>query len=92
MNFYLKWSNYSCPSNPFFCPTLVFIVLYQVFFFFFQPGLIVVQMFFKRLPPGWWTGTFYVLSRLIIRGHKFQSYFVLIAERRARTLHVLLLC
>lgn len=55
-------------------------------------SLIVVQVFFKRLPPGWWTSTFYVLSMLIFRGHKLQSHFVLIAERRARTSHVLLLC
>lgn len=57
-----------------------------------KPSLIVVQMFFTGLSASWWTRTFNVLPRLIIRGHKLQSHFVLIAERRAQTLHVLLLC
>lgn len=57
----------------------------------YHTGSVVVEMFCQRLSSGWWGGTLRVLDRLIIRGHELQSHFILIAERWAWTLNVLLL-
>lgn len=52
---------------------------------------VVVEMFCQGWPLGRWGRTFGVLVRLIIRGDELQSHFILIAERRAWALNVLLL-
>lgn len=90
MDFYLKCSNCFCPYNMFLSYTDHHCSLQS--FVSPKPSLIVVQMFFKGLPSSWWTRTFHVLPRIIVGGHKLQSHFILVAERRAWTLHLLLLC